>query len=179
MKKDTKAQVCPQCNEKTLYIEKRNAKYSRYRCINKNCNYTKAFQPHISKNKINNLNGILNILNMCTKKKNYGAIEKMDFGREKFLTTDNIDEFKIVHNGEPKAYPTHNSIILLHTNNELRFVSLFDYNKALGKITYLPPGNAYNKKEDKENEAESILENERSQKQSFEEFKKELPDHLK
>jgi hypothetical protein len=85
---------------------------------------------------------------MCTKKKNYGAIERMDFGREKFLTTDNIDEFKIVHNGEPKAYPTHNSIILLHTNNELRFVSLFDYNKALGKITYLPPGNAYDKKED-------------------------------
>ena len=151
MTKKSKAQICPKCNQRTLYIEKRSDKYKRYRCINRECNFTRTFKPHISKSKINNLNSILNFLNMCLEKKRIDNIGELKLNCTKTLTVDNIDGFKITYNENPNAYIENKSIVLFCNSNEIRFISLKDYNKTYKRneenITYLPPGYAYNKKD--------------------------------
>ena len=181
MKKDTKAQGCPQCNEKTLYVEKRNAKYSRYRCINKNCNYTKTLQPHISKNKISNLNNILNLLKMCADKTKYANIEQLNFEQEVFLTKENIREFKIIHKDCPDAFVEHSSIILFCVNDELRYVTLYDYNSHFvsrsENVIRCTKDEGRNEKGNKNKKSDSKDKN--NCKKDFEEFLKQNPDFFK
>lgn len=149
MAKKLKAKICPKCNKRTLYTEKRNKNNSRHRCINSECNYTKTLRPYISKNKIESINRILNFLNACIENENISSVAELKFDKTKILTADNIDEFKFTYNANPEAYPESRSVVLFCSPKEVRFVALNDYNKKLKcnkeKITYLPPGDAYNK----------------------------------
>lgn len=151
MAKKLKAQICPKCNKRTLYIEKRNKNNSRYRCINSECNYTKTLRPYISKNKIESINRILNFLNACIKNENISNVGELKLDKTKILTADNIDEFKFTYNDNPEAYIENRSVVLFCSPKEVRFVALNDYKKNLKcnkeEITHLPPGDAYNKKD--------------------------------
>ena len=88
---------------------------------------------------------------MCLEKKKIDNIGELKLNCTKTLTVDKSDGFKITYNENPNAYIENKSIVLFCNSNEIRFISLKDYNKTFKRneenITYLPPGYAYNKKD--------------------------------
>lgn len=113
-------------------------------------------------------------------KKKHSAINKLDFEQKEFLSKDNVYEFKIAHNEDPDAYVTRDSIILFHVNNEIRYISLFDYNKKFiggsENIIRLQSGNAYDKSENEEKYKKLKPKKRINSAQLYEDFLKENPD---